>query len=252
MPRGRPLYTGFLSIIHLTLVRHGQASYLEENYDRLSPVGELQSKRLGEFWARRGVCFDAVFSGPAQRHRRTAEIVLRTCRLGGLEWPEAEILPQFDEFPGEQVMRVFAPVLRERHPQIKQMGDAFLAANDAAEKRAAMDRLFHEVSRRWVDAEVSSPEVESWNQFTARVGAGIAEIRRRIRPGDRAVVFTSAGPTAVVVSLALGIPARNTLELAFSPNNGSYSEFRLDAGAVTLSTFNSFPHLDEPELLTYR
>lgn len=239
-------------MIHLTLVRHGQASYLEENYDRLSSVGELQSKRLGEFWARRGICFDAVFSGPAERHRRTAEIVIRTCQLGGLEWPEAEIIPEFDEFPGEQVVRVFAPVLMERHPEIKDMGDAFLAANDTTEKRATLDRLFHAVSRRWVDAEVSSPEVESWHQFVARVGAGIEEIRHRTRAGDRAVVFTSAGPTAVTASLALGISARNTLELAFSPNNGSYSEFLLAPDFIRLSTFNSFPHLDEPELRTYR
>ena len=32
----------------LTLVRHGQASYLQQNYDELSPLGEQQARMLGE------------------------------------------------------------------------------------------------------------------------------------------------------------------------------------------------------------
>ena len=37
----------------MLLVRHGQASWFEENYDRLSSVGEAQSRLLGELWAAR-------------------------------------------------------------------------------------------------------------------------------------------------------------------------------------------------------
>jgi broad specificity phosphatase PhoE len=37
----------------LFLVRHAQASFLEQNYDKLSALGEAQACHLGEYWARR-------------------------------------------------------------------------------------------------------------------------------------------------------------------------------------------------------
>lgn len=59
----------------LTLVRHGQASFMAEDYDRLSPTGEEQARRLGRYWTSRGIVFDRVCHGPAKRHIRTAELV---------------------------------------------------------------------------------------------------------------------------------------------------------------------------------
>jgi broad specificity phosphatase PhoE len=37
----------------LILVRHGQASAFEDNYDRLSSLGERQARLLGESWRER-------------------------------------------------------------------------------------------------------------------------------------------------------------------------------------------------------
>ena len=58
----------------MLLVRHGQASWFEENYDRLSSVGEAQSRLLGELWAARGVEVTRVFTGPRMRQVRSAEL----------------------------------------------------------------------------------------------------------------------------------------------------------------------------------
>jgi len=238
---------------HLTLVRHGQASYLEgDDYDRLSAVGERQARRLGEYWADRGSRFDLVFSGPAERHRRTAEIAIQAAAYPCGKWPETLILPDFDEFPGEQVVRRFGPVLAERHEHIREMADAFESAVDKPAKKRALDVLFHEVAGRWVREEVSSSGVESWKQFTDRIGGGVEQIRRLASGGRTAVVFTSAGPTAAVASLALDIAPAKTLELAFAPRNASFSEFSLTGAGVELISFNNSPHLTEPELLTWR
>ncbi len=238
----------------LVLVRHGQASYLEgDSYDRLSPLGERQARLLGEYWGRRGVPFDAVFSGPAERHRRTAEIAAAAAASQGAAWPPARILDGFDEFPGEEIMRKLGPLLLESHAHIREMFTAFENASEKQERKRVLDRLFYEVAVRWVDEEVSSPEVETWTEFYARVQAAVNEALRAVPPGGRAVVFTSGGPTAVAASLALDIPPRKTLELAFSPRNASFTEFLFTGGVLRLSAFNSFPHLDSrPELLTYR
>lgn len=56
------------------LLRHAQASYLEPDYDKLSPIGEKQARALGEYWARQKINFDRVFSGPRVRQMDTARI----------------------------------------------------------------------------------------------------------------------------------------------------------------------------------
>src|SRR5580658_6590371 len=93
----------------LTLIRHGQASFLEPNYDKLSERGEIQSRKLGEYWVSAGARFDQIYYGPACRHRETGDIVGAVYRQAGLELPEVVTLAMLDEYPGIQVMRTFLP-----------------------------------------------------------------------------------------------------------------------------------------------
>ena len=58
------------------MIRHGQASFSSENYDRLSSLGCLQSEILGEYLSHIGIFFDAIYSGSLERQRHTAERVL--------------------------------------------------------------------------------------------------------------------------------------------------------------------------------
>ncbi|HEX5612745.1 MAG TPA: phosphoglycerate mutase family protein, partial [Burkholderiales bacterium] len=44
----------------LYLVRHAQASFGTEDYDRLSELGRRQARWLGEYFAERGMRFDRV------------------------------------------------------------------------------------------------------------------------------------------------------------------------------------------------
>jgi broad specificity phosphatase PhoE len=55
----------------LILVRHGQASFGAENYDKLSELGWRQSRWLGEYFAERGASFDRVIRGSLRRHDET-------------------------------------------------------------------------------------------------------------------------------------------------------------------------------------
>ena len=64
----------------LTLIRHGQASFFDANYDQLSPVGERQMRALGEYWARRHLHFDEVCTGPRVRQERSAQLAVAACR----------------------------------------------------------------------------------------------------------------------------------------------------------------------------
>src|SRR5262249_60411710 len=78
----------------LVLVRHGQASFLESDYDKLSPLGEQQSRILGSFWAEHHIGFDEVLTGPRIRQIRTAEMAAEAYASSGRELPPPRIIDE--------------------------------------------------------------------------------------------------------------------------------------------------------------
>jgi broad specificity phosphatase PhoE len=236
----------------LTLVRHGQASFLESNYDKLSERGELQSRILGEYWVSTGVTFDQVYNGPACRHLRTGDIVADVFRRAGAGWPEAVTLPELDEYPGIEVMRTFLPGLMEKHEDIRALEAEFRQTGDRSAAFRVYDKLFQRITRMWVDEELDSPEVETWRNFCDRVDRAIAVIREGANRNGRIAVFTSGGVIAATVRAALDLAPQRTLELSWTSRNASYTEFLFSIERFSLSSFNNHPHLEDEALLTYR
>jgi len=236
----------------LTLIRHGQASFLESNYDKLSERGERQSRILGEYWLETGATFDQVYYGPACRHLRTGEIVAEVYRKAGASWPMPVTLPELDEYPGIEVMRTFLPGLMEKHEDIRALEVEFRQSGDQSAAFRIYDKLFQRITRMWVDQELDSPEVEPWSGFCDRVDRGIATIRESIHKNGRVAVFTSGGVIAATVRRALDLAPQRTLELSWTSRNASYTEFLLSLERFSLSSFNNHPHLEDEELLTYR
>src|SRR5438132_143124 len=104
----------------LTLVRHAQASFPAEDYDRLSELGQTQAALLGEHWARRRQRFDEVYSGPRLRQRHTAELAGALCRRAGLPWPDLTALDELDEYDLNGLVHKLAPELAR---QDREFGD---------------------------------------------------------------------------------------------------------------------------------
>ncbi len=236
----------------LTVIRHGQASFLAENYDKLSAMGERQARLLGEYWVARGARFDAVTYGPCERQIRTGEIVADAFREAGAPWPEPVIDPDFDEFPAEAVVRRFLPELCARYPDLAATVARFQAEGDRGVKRRLFDRVLREVSQRWLSGEASAPDIPTWQDFCHRIAAAVDRAKERCPKSSHAAVFTSGGPTAATARLALSLGYESTLELTWSPKNASFSEFLFTADRFSLHTFNATPHLDDPQLITYR
>jgi broad specificity phosphatase PhoE len=236
----------------LFLVRHAQASFLSQNYDKLSDLGERQSRLLGEYWVRHRVMFDRVCTGPAIRHRQTARIAGEAYRRVGLEFPEPVILKEFDEFQGEAVLARSLPQLLAHNRKINELHVAMQNSGDEIEKRANFQRLFEAVISMWVHGEIAPESVESWQEFCARVNRGLTTFLANSWKGEMAVIFTSSGPLSAAVERALHLSAHDTLQIAWMSRNCSFSEFLFSSDRFTLSTFNSFPHLDDDLLLTYR
>lgn len=236
----------------LFLVRHGQASFLEPDYDKLSALGETQARLLGEYWARRNMKFDRVISGPRVRQKETARIVREAYGNAGSVLAELVVIQEFDEYEGEAVLKQTLPRLLDSNEAIRGLYNAFQDSANSDDRRRNFERMFEPIIRMWVDGEIAVSGVESWPEFCARVNRGLSRVIATRRRGEQTVIFCSGGPIGVAVQRALNLSAQNTLRVVWMSRNGSYGEFLYSGERFTLSAFNSFPHLDDPSLLTYR
>ncbi len=249
----------------IILVRHGQASFLERDYDKLCPNGEAQSRLLGEYWSRRGVMFGGVYSGPRVRQTETARIVAESYGKAGADFPETKVMSEFDEYQAEAVLRECLPQLLLRNSEIEELHRVYKASaesgessdlpkNDLAEsdRREKFQKLFEAVIRKWVAGEVTAPGLESWSDFCLRVQRGLDQVVRDTPPAASAAVFTSAGAIGAAVRMALHLSAADTLQITWMSRNASFTEFRASGERFILSAFNAHPHLDGDGLLTYR
>jgi broad specificity phosphatase PhoE len=236
----------------LFLVRHGQASFLERNYDKLSAKGEEQSRMLGEYWAGLKIAFDRVYSGPKVRQRETARLVGEAYKNAGLPWPEPTVLPEFDEFQAEAVMERSLPELIESDSDICRMHQAFKDAQTRPEQFKTFQQIFEVVIGRWADGKLPLEGIEPWKDFSARVQRGLARFSANGSHGQQIAIFSSGGPVGVAMQRALDLSTEATLRAAWMVRNCSYSEFLFSTGRFTLSSYNATPHFTDPEFLTHR
>jgi len=236
----------------LLFIRHAQASFLSQNYDKLSDLGEKQARLLGEYWAKRNTGFDRAWTGPCVRHKDTARLAREACVHVGLQFPEPVVVPEFDEYQGDEVLQRSLARLLESSDRIRELHEAFEKSDGSYEKFKTFQKMFEAVISMWVDGKISPDGVESWTEFSIRVNQGLTHILSACRQGERVVVFTSGGPIALAVQRALQLTSQNTLQVSWMSQNCSVSEFLFSKDRFTLSTFNSFSHLDNSSLQTYR
>jgi|ERR1700749_4202679 broad specificity phosphatase PhoE len=236
----------------LFLVRHGQASFLERNYDKLSAKGETQSRMLGEYWAGLNLCFDRVYSGPRVRQRDTARIAGEAYKAAGIAWPEPTVLQEFDEFQAEAVIERSLPELIETDADIRTMNLAFKAAQTRPEQFKTFQAMFEVIIGRWADGMLPLDGIEPWEMFCSRVQHGLAELCANEGNGQQIAIFSSGGPVGVAMQRALDLSTKSTLKTAWMVRNCSFSEFLFSPGRFTLSTYNAVPHFTDPEFLTHR
>jgi broad specificity phosphatase PhoE len=234
----------------LLFVRHGQASFQSSDYDLLSPIGERQSQLLGTYWASGNMVFDHVYVGPRRRHQQTHDAVASVYRERGLSWPDPVVLPELDEY---QVLRLIdrqlLPVFMERNPLLRELATDFVEKGDRTSER--FQTFFVRIVRLWVRGELDGVDIEPWTDFRARVETAIEKITEGVCKGKTIVVFTSGGPLAVATGRALGLGDEKTWELSWVVRNAAYAEFFFSDGRFSLSAFNTIPHLNNPDLLTY-
>lgn len=237
----------------LVLVRHAQASFISDDYDRLSSVGEEQARRLGEYWAARGDLFSEAFVGPRQRHQRTADLVGDGFRRAGLPWPEPVVLEEIDEYDLTGLLDRLAPVLARQDSAFERLVAVHRLSEGLVERARTFQQMFEVLLTHWQTAPVNGAEgLEPWPEFRRRVVRGLERMTAGTRRGRRVVAFTSGGYIGAATASVLGAPDRTALELSWRLRNASLTHLLFSQGRLTIDDFNTMPHLSDPADWTFR
>jgi len=232
----------------LFLIRHGQASYGEADYDRLSPRGIEQALAVGR-WAA-GQRLDAVFAGPLRRQQQTAQYATEGAAAAGATLPATQLLAELAEYPAFELLQHLVPRLIAEDPKFAQL--------TTAPTPRLYDDAFQVILRKWSRDEWTAEGVERVATFVERVRAGMDRVLRAAGSGARLVCVTSAGPIGVAVGLVFGIPAERMVRTSIVLRNASITELRFRSqdfdwqpDQLSLVTFNVTAHLPD-ELHTER
>jgi broad specificity phosphatase PhoE len=225
------------------VVRHGQAAFGTEHYDRLTETGFTQARLLGGYFARRNIRFDAVFTGTLRRQTETAQGIFEGHAEFGSR-PAPEIFPALDEYNPEAVMTAFT-------------GSFPSPALAAARRDPVVVREHFRVLRQallaWAEDRTQPEGMPVWQAFQDGAVAALIEARRRF-PDGNVLIVSSGGPIAAVVAGALNAPPATAVELNLRIRNSSLTEFASTPRRHHLVSFNGLPHLDthpDATLITY-
>lgn len=212
----------------LYLVRHGQASFGAADYDRLSELGTRQCRALGEWFAARGLRFEAVLRGTLRRHAQSLAGIAEGY-AGAL--PDALLWPGLDEYDSDALLRTVHP--------------GPLTAPTSPEQYRAHFRLLRDALGRWMAGETQPAGMPSWADFAAGVAGALDHVRRN-HAGD-VLLVSSGGPIATAVHQVLGTPPAAMIELNLRIRNSALTEFAFTPKRHTLHSYNHLPHLDGAE-----
>jgi broad specificity phosphatase PhoE len=209
----------------LYLVRHGQASFGADDYDQLSDLGRRQSVRLGEYFAERGIRFDALLAGTLRRQRQTLAGILEGMDHAGdhLAW---EGLNEYDA----------DAVIAAVHP-------APLGKPDTPDAYRQHFRLLRDGLAQWMAGTVSPRGMPAYDDFVAGIAGALDHVRTH-HVGQKVLMVSSGGPIATAVGRVVGASPEATIDLNMRIRNTSVTEFAFTPKRHMLVSYNGIPHLD--------
>ena len=215
----------------LYLIRHGQASFGAADYDQLSELGARQCHALGQYFAERGVQFEAVLRGTLRRHVQSLSALkdgyasaLPTAIPAALEWPG------LNEYDSEAIIRT--------------VHSGPLAAPDSPEVYRAHFRLLRQGLAAWMAGTTAPVGMPSYAQFVAAINAALDHVRSQ--HSGNVLLVSSGGPISTAVGQVLGTSAETTIELNLRIRNSALTEFAFTPKRHMLVSYNHVPHLDLP------
>lgn len=230
----------------LILVRHGQASFGADSYDKLSDTGIRQVSLLADHWQELGERYDVIYAGDLLRQQETAELLTPVIKQTGIQRHNG-----LNEYNGEPLFRIY---LRDHASQ-----EGFDLPAGPIRDRKLFQLVLEAATRHWLDGNLQpsaeDTDFESWRAFQARVHNTLDEIMARHRGGSKVVLSTSGGVIATALQRALQLPDNHTIATNWMVHNSSVTRLVYGRGRVSLGSFNTLSHLEKPkhqDLITFR
>lgn len=212
----------------LLVIRHGQASFGQDDYDVLSDLGHRQSKAVGALLREMGWVPDRLVTGTLTRQKDTL------ASMGFEAVPEEHA--GFNEYD-------FGDLLQARFngnvPELVK-GD-----------RKTHFRALRETVFEWQDAAFDGAS-ETFAEFEGRTEA--ARAFATDTDAKRVLVISSGGVIGQLTRAALGANNRHMMELNLQIKNTALTRFMFKGARCSLHEFNATPHFMTPEgakLLSY-
>jgi broad specificity phosphatase PhoE len=229
----------------LFLVRHGQASFGQANYDQLSPVGHQQATWLGEYFTEREVRFARAVAGSLVRQQETAQGILAALPAGSA--PSITTHAGLNEYDGESLYRAAT-------------GGRDVLAHQRADYRDYW-RTLKAAMHAWA-ADTLTGEFETWGQFGQRTRAALEAAATGLGADEAALVVSSGGALSRALIDILHCPAAMAVEFNLQYRNSAVTELIVgsrggnrggnDGGScgssldgARLVSFNTITHLDQ-------
>lgn len=232
----------------LWIIRHGQASFGNSDYDNLSDLGRMQSRILGRFLKQTGTDFDKAYVGTMQRQIQTAERVLGELDEDGNPLV-AETEPAFDEYAFKPIIGDLLPGLLDDEPELNEILPHIFKDNKK------FQAIFGKIVDRWVSGDYETPGAESFRDYHGRVVDGLARVAQEAEDRDRIAIFTSGGVVSMAMKAALDLSDAEAMRLGWWVKNASVTVLTYKKDRFNLMSFNNLSHLElenRPGLLTYR
>jgi|SRR5215469_370503 len=213
------------------LIRHAQASFGSDDYDRLSELGCLQANLTAEHLAATAGPIARIVCGRLARQRGTAERIADAARNAADCRPDLMIDPRLDELAVDACIARIAPRLADDTGEFRRALSEAKASSDSYQK--VIRRIFVE----WQRLE-DEPGIESWPAFSARAASALEEITRSSGPGETTVVVSSGALIATIVRHVLGLPDSAAYGLFEAMQNCSITHLKHSGRRISLSSFN--------------
>jgi broad specificity phosphatase PhoE len=240
------------SMASIYLVRHAQASFGTDDYDRLSSIGIRQARLAGRHLLARTRSLRQVVTGSLKRHKDTATELLASSDASCLS-VERKIDERFDELDTDAQIRTLCP------ESVRINSDVVRPVRGSTPDGRTYQQTLKQALLRWQAMTNPPHPLESWSQFQSRLISGFEDLKSGNDPGETTIVVSSAGVIACIVLHILGLPADRFYCLFEVMNNGSITHILHDRRRTSVASFNdcSYLYLDEAfrhdeKLLTYR
>ena len=230
------------------LIRHGQASFLSDDYDNLSKKGMVQSEALGDYFLNNQIHFDKIYIGNLKRHQQTFEGFSKPFVAKGHAFTNPLYLKELNE---HQALEAFSSAYEDFISKNESAQNLFHSIDkDPNLKKRNLTLIFGLFFKEFVSGiyPKNGSSIQPWSEFREQTKKGISTILNNTNKGETIGVFTSGGTKSSIIGDCLGLEEEKISELNLAIRNTSFSQLHFSKNQLKTFSINEISHLTKEQI----